>query len=190
LLTGSAIGALWVFFLIYWIVSAKSAKKNLRGAPWWRGVAFRLVLTFLIVLAVRSPLSGYLRATFGRGAIVPPPGIAIAGVMICAAGIALAVWARRILGGNWGMPMSIKDCPELITSGPYAVVRHPIYSGLLMAMLGTALAEGLAWLVMLLVVASYFVYSAHTEERIMTDEFPSAYPAYKSRTKKLIPYVF
>ena len=70
---------------------------------------------------------------------------AILGVALCALGVGLAIYARFYLGSNWGLPMSRKANPELITSGPYAFVRHPIYSGLLLAMIGSALAESVTW---------------------------------------------
>jgi protein-S-isoprenylcysteine O-methyltransferase Ste14 len=99
------------------------------------------------------------------------------------------VWARIYLGRNWGMPMTEKDEPELVTAGPYRFVRHPIYSGLLLAMVGSALATNLVWLIFLVVLGSYFVYSAQVEECNMTRTFPRAYPGYKAQTKMLIPFV-
>jgi protein-S-isoprenylcysteine O-methyltransferase Ste14 len=85
--------------------------------------------------------------------------------------------------------MTQKQEPELVTSGPYRSVRHPIYSGLLLAILGTALATNVYWLIALAVMAAYFIYSATVEERLMTRSFPAAYPAYRAKTKMLIPFV-
>ena len=87
------------------------------------------------------------------------------------------------------MPMTEKDEPELVTSGPYRFVRHPIYSGILLAILGSALATTLYWLIAFVALGIYFVYSARVEERLMTCSFPSAYPSYKAHTKMLIPFV-
>ena len=106
-----------------------------------------------------------------------------------ASGIALAVWARVQLGRNWGMPMTQKAEPELITSGPYRFVRHPIYSGLLAGLLGTALASNLIGLIVVAILGVYFYYSASVEEKNLTATFPAAYPAYRARTKMLIPFV-
>ena len=94
------------------------------------------------------------------------------------------------LGRNWGTPMTQKNDPELVTSGPYHLVRHPIYSGILVAGLGTALA--LSWLGLIAVVLAgvYFLYSATVEERHMTQQFPDSYPAYKRSTKMLVPFIF
>jgi protein-S-isoprenylcysteine O-methyltransferase Ste14 len=85
--------------------------------------------------------------------------------------------------------MTQKDDPDLVTSGPYRRVRHPIYSGILLALLGTALATNLYWLIALGVLGVYFVYSAKVEERLLTASFPSTYPSYRTKTKMLIPFV-
>jgi protein-S-isoprenylcysteine O-methyltransferase Ste14 len=94
-----------------------------------------------------------------------------------------------ILGRNWGMPTTQRVEPELITAGPYGVVRHPIYSGILLALLGTALTISLVGLGITLIVGAYFVWAARVEERNLAAAFPSTYPAYRERTKMLIPFV-
>jgi len=104
-------------------------------------------------------------------------------------GLALAVWARIYIGRNWGMPMSEKADPELVTTGPYSAIRHPIYSGIILAMIGTTLAVSLYWLIAVVLVGAYFLYSATMEERYLTEIFPDAYPRYQQSTKMLIPFV-
>jgi protein-S-isoprenylcysteine O-methyltransferase Ste14 len=104
--------------------------------------------------------------------------------------LALAIWARIYLGGNWGTPMSQKVDPELVTSGPYRSIRHPIYSGILLAMIGTTIAVSLYWLVAVAMLGAYFLYSAVVEERFMASRFPDSYPPYKRSTKMLIPFIF
>ncbi|HTW21544.1 MAG TPA: isoprenylcysteine carboxylmethyltransferase family protein, partial [Mycobacteriales bacterium] len=89
-----------------------------------------------------------------------------------------------------GMPMSQKVDPDLITSGPYRWIRNPIYSGILLALLGSAIAVSLEWLIVVVPIGAYFVYSAVMEQKYMTERFPDTYPAYRDRTKMLIPYVF
>jgi protein-S-isoprenylcysteine O-methyltransferase Ste14 len=117
------------------------------------------------------------------------PRLSIAGITLCALGVALAIWARVYLGSNWGMPMALKERPELVTSGPYAFVRHPIYTGIILAILGTAVAETILWLIPLAVGSAYLVYSARSEERLMEQKFPEQYPAYQKRTKMLLPFL-
>jgi protein-S-isoprenylcysteine O-methyltransferase Ste14 len=87
------------------------------------------------------------------------------------------------------MPMTQRAEPELVTSGPYRFVRHPIYSGLLIAILGTALVNNLLGLIVVAVLIAYFYYCGIIEERNLTATFPTAYPGYKSRTKMLIPFL-
>ncbi|MFZ0386659.1 MAG: isoprenylcysteine carboxylmethyltransferase family protein [Solirubrobacteraceae bacterium] len=115
--------------------------------------------------------------------------LGVIGVVVFSTGIALAIWARIYLGRNWGMPASQKDDPELVTSGPYRFVRHPIYSGILLGVLGTALATNLLGVIIFAILAAYFYYSASVEEKNLTATFPTTYPAYRSATKMLVPFV-
>ena len=87
------------------------------------------------------------------------------------------------------MPMTQKEEPELVTGGPYRLVRHPIYSGILAAGIGTALALSWLWLAVVVLAGVYFLYSATVEERYLTEQFPDSYPAYKRSTKMLVPFV-
>jgi protein-S-isoprenylcysteine O-methyltransferase Ste14 len=168
----------WVLFWIYWLISAAGAKGGTRTR--------RTRPPGLLIVA----LGFVLLRVFRAGSLaVHDPILQIVGAILFASGLGLAVWARIYLGRNWGMPMTQKDEPELVTSGPYRLVRHPIYSGILLAMLGTSLATEIYWLIAVVVLGAYFIYSAQVEERIMTTSFPSAYPSYRSRTKMLIPYV-
>lgn len=112
------------------------------------------------------------------------------GFIMFLVGLALAVWARLYLGKNWGMPMTQKQEPELVTSGPYQYIRHPIYSGILLAALGSAFDVSIYWLLVFIIFAVYFTYSAVVEEKLMIKQFPKVYPSYKNKTKMLIPFVF
>jgi protein-S-isoprenylcysteine O-methyltransferase Ste14 len=86
--------------------------------------------------------------------------------------------------------MSRKRDPELVTSGPYRRVRHPIYTGILVASIGTAVALSWVWLIAVALAAVYFTYSAIAEERLLTEQFPESYLLYKSSTKMLVPFVY
>ena len=99
------------------------------------------------------------------------------------------MWARLYIGRNWGMPMSRKDEPELVTTGPYHRIRHPIYTGLILAMFGTALATSVYGLIVAAVISGFFIYSATQEEAYLTEQFQDTYRAYKHSTKMLIPFV-
>ena len=112
------------------------------------------------------------------------------GLFLFALGLGLAIWARVHIGRNWGTPMSQKDEPELVTSGPYRLVRHPIYTGILVAGVGTAVALSWLWLIAVVLAGVYFAYSATVEERYLTEQFPDAYPTYRRTTKMLLPFIF
>jgi protein-S-isoprenylcysteine O-methyltransferase Ste14 len=173
-----AIGCAWLVFWIYWLASASTSKESVSSGWRTRLTGVSAVGVFLI--------AGVLR---GGGLAVHSVVLAAVGALLFVCGIALAVWARLHLGRNWGMPMTQRAEPELVTSGPYRFVRHPIYSGLLIAMLGTALVNNLLGLVVVAVLVAYFYYSGTVEERNLTATFPKAYPEYRSRTKMLIPFL-
>ena len=174
----TAILIVWGAFWLYWFVSAFGAKHGSARGVRARVPGLIIALGFVLV-RVFGAHSLTVHEAIVRGL----------GVAMLAAGLGLAVWARIYLGRNWGMPMTTKDEPELVTSGPYRYVRHPIYSGLLLAVLGTALATNGYWLIVAGTMAAYFIYSATVEEQLMTRSFPTAYPAYRARTKMLIPFV-
>ena len=168
----------WIAFWAYWLVSAAASKESVSGG--WRGRLGGISAIAVFIIA------GVLRG--GRLAVHSLV-LEVAGTVLFACGISLAVWARLHLGRNWGMPMSQRAEPELVTSGPYRLVRHPIYTGLLVAMLGTALVNSLFGLIVVALLAGYFYYCGTVEERNLAVTFPAAYPEYKSRTKMLIPYL-
>jgi protein-S-isoprenylcysteine O-methyltransferase Ste14 len=173
-----SIGVLWVVFWVYWLASAAGAKRGSRSRRTWPP---RLIIVVLVLVLLRVFRPGSLA--------VDDPILEAVGTVLFLAGLGLAVWARIYLGNNWGMPMTQKDDPELVTSGPYRLVRHPIYSGILLAILGTTLATTLYWLIALIVMGAYFLYSARVEERLMAETFPEAYPSYRASTKMLIPFL-
>jgi protein-S-isoprenylcysteine O-methyltransferase Ste14 len=180
---------LWLSFWTYWIISAFGAKKYVRNRDWRQGAIFRVLFIIAIVLALRVPGVEHFLVT--HWVIFTNPVVRGLGVMLCVVGIAFAVWARRYLGRNWGTPMSLKENAELVTSGPYRLVRHPIYLGMIIALFGTALVLGGLWLFIFVICGSYFAFiAARVEEHLMTEQFPDQYPAYKKRTKALIPFVW
>jgi protein-S-isoprenylcysteine O-methyltransferase Ste14 len=173
-----AIGIVWIIFWGYWLLAAFGAKER---AGRRRPIPLAGLTVVSVVLLLRVFRSGSLA--------VHSLALGTLGAVIFASGIALAVWARIHLGRNWGMPTTEKADPELVTSGPYRFVRHPIYSGLALALLGTSLATNLIGLIIFAILGGYFYYSASVEEKNLTAAFPAEYPAYRARTKMLIPFV-
>lgn len=170
----------WAAFWAYWLVAAFSMKRG--RIPWGREARIRAAIAVLVILLVR------LGALRGHGVSSDPLREAV-GIALFAAGLLFAVWARVHIGRNWGTPMTRKDDPELVTSGPYRLARHPIYSGILTAGAGTAVALSWWWLVVVALGGIYFVYSATVEERFLAERFPDSYPAYKRSTKMLVPFI-
>ena len=184
---------LWAAFLICWLVLAQFNKRASRSVP-WRGHAWAMRLVIVAAALVftlfhRHAGAGFARSTGRWLSLHPAVPIQWLGVGLVLIGFGFALWARLHLGRNWGIPMSIRQGHELVTSGPYAYVRHPIYTGLMLAAMGSVLAVGLVWLAAFVLSFVYFLISARTEERMMRAQFPDAYPGYQRRTKMLIPFV-
>jgi protein-S-isoprenylcysteine O-methyltransferase Ste14 len=173
-----AIAIGWGVFWAYWLVSAFGAKQSIAGRRRLPLGGATALVAFLLVRVFR-----------GSSLAVHSPVLGAIGAAAFASGLLLAVWARIHLGRNWGMPMTERAEPELVTSGPYQFVRHPIYSGLLLGVVGTALATSLFGLILAVLLGAYFYYSASVEEKNLTVKFPTAYPAYRTATKMLIPFV-
>lgn len=182
---GKIITSFWAILLIYWIVTAFGNKKTRISA----GMAPRFAYLGVLGVAVYLILSqGSLHFQ-----LLPINAVTqSAGILLCTGGISFAIWARRVIGRNWSGFVTIKQNHEMIQRGPYAVVRHPIYTGLILASTGTAVvmsptAEGflldLVWILALYV-------KARSEERVLIGEFGEQYDGYKRRVKAaLIPFV-
>jgi protein-S-isoprenylcysteine O-methyltransferase Ste14 len=163
----------WAAFWAYWLLAAFSTKRG--RIPWSRELRIRAVVVVAAIVLVRF---GVLR----DHGLHTDPWRAGLGIALFALGLGFAIWARLHLGRNWGSPMTQKAEPELVTSGPYRRVRHPIYTGILTAGAGTALALSWTWLAAVALAGTYFLYSARIEERYLAEQFPDAYPAYKRST--------
>jgi protein-S-isoprenylcysteine O-methyltransferase Ste14 len=176
----------WLVFYAYWAITAAGVKKNVRTTGRSQRIGFRILVVAAIILL---PRVGVIRRLLQHYKPAHSSPAIAAGILLCALGLGFAVWARLHLGRNWGQPMTLKEGHELVTTGPYRFVRHPIYAGILLAMLASSIVIP-PWFVAFFVVAVYFVYSARTEERIMAQQFPDEYPKYRKRTKALVPLVW
>jgi len=185
------IAALWIILVAYWVISAASAKRTISGGwVWWREIGLRLVLLGLVLVVLRLTGSNGALAKAGIYLVNRNMLLGLIGAVLCALGVGLAIWARVYLGRNWDMAMSRKENPDMVTTGPYAYVRHPIYAGFLLAMLGSAIGQSVIWLVMLIVTGVYFTFAARREEMNMLEQFPEQYRTYKERTKMLVPFIW
>lgn len=171
----------WAAFWLYWLAAAFSTKKG--RVQWSSPLRVRAVLVVAVIILVR------LGAFRSRGFNTDPWRAGL-GLVLLALGLGFAIWARVHIGRNWGAPMTQKEDPELVTSGSYHLVRHPIYSGILVAGVGTAVALSWQWLVAVVLTGVYFVYSAIVEERYMTEQFRDVYLVYRRSAKMLVPFIF
>lgn len=114
----------------------------------------------------------------------------LAGVLLIVAGFAIAMWARWVLGVNWSATVRIGEGQRLVCGGPYAGVAHPIYSGIALATLGTAIVGGAVGnLLRFALVVLSFWQKGRREERLMLAEFGDAYADYRRRVKFMVPFV-
>ncbi len=189
----------WVAFVLVWAVSAFNTKRDIQGGDRgaWRKFALlrwmmaAMVLVFVISRAATGTAHFANSGRIFSLSIFPQPMILdwIAAAL-SVAGVCFAIWARVRLGRNWSSRPAVKMDHELVTSGPYAYVRHPIYTGLILMAAGTALT-GSAWGIGVFVIACFVLLSRiPIEEKIMLELFPKEYPGYKERTKRLVPFIW
>jgi protein-S-isoprenylcysteine O-methyltransferase Ste14 len=179
--------SLWGAFWLGWLLAALTAKPAARSRM-GQFVGFRVALFVIAYLVIRAGvITGVIK---GHQPIVSDPVLQGIGTALFLMGLGLAVWARAYLGRNWGTPMSEKVDAELVTTGPYRYIRNPIYSGIILAGIGTTVGVSWYWVVGVVLLGAYFIYSATAESRIMERRFPETYPAYKRSTKMLIPLIF
>jgi len=178
---------MWLSWVGYWCVAARNVKTTARREP----IPSRLSHIVPLMLAVallwlpRSPVPGL-------GVRFLPMGIwpFWVGAALTLAGLLVTVWARVHLGRNWSGTMTVKRGHELITSGPYRLARHPIYSGLLLAFVGSALARA-EWRGVLAVGIAFWAFwrKLRIEEQWMREEFGAAYDEYGRRVAALVPLI-
>lgn len=184
---GDIIRISWGALLVFWVVSARGMKRPARTLNLFSRF-FSYTLPFIIAVMLIAP--GYsVGSTFLEMRFLPDLAwIAFAGAVFVVVGAAVAIWARALLGRNWSTVPEVKDNHELIESGPYAWVRHPIYTGLLLMFLGSAIAIGqYRGLLGLAILAVSLWFKLRHEERWLAEHFGPAYRDYIARTWALIP---
>ena len=181
----------WIVFILFWMISAFSVKRDVKNSPWRRFAWLRIVIALIIasLLLSRSKSDLFAHRLEILQAVYSNSTSAFIGVMLTVLGIGYAIWARVHLGRNWSPIPNVKEDHELITSGPYRLVRHPIYTGIMTATLGTGFVIPL-WFLVFVVMTAVFIWRVIVEEDLMTKQFPNQYPEYKKRTWAFVPYVW
>jgi protein-S-isoprenylcysteine O-methyltransferase Ste14 len=181
------IHACWIIFIVAWSLGVVWTKRTIYRESSAERARYWLVLVIGYFLVIKS-------------SALPPPldwlvvphktSSSWGGVFLCVSGLVFAIWARLILGRNWSGVITLKEDHELIERGPYRVVRHPIYTGILAMLAGTVIALGYfgGFIGFLLVFVSFWL-KLKREEDLMLEHFPAKYAAYQRRVKRIIPFL-
>jgi protein-S-isoprenylcysteine O-methyltransferase Ste14 len=182
------ISALWLLWVLYWLLAARSVKPVRRREALSSRLAFVVpALLGALLLLTGHHWPGWLQDRWLGGGWTR---YWIA-VVLVGAGLSFSVWARRTLGGNWSGTVTVKIDHELVQTGPYRRIRHPIYTGILLAVLGSGLAAGrLYGLVAFVIIALALAWKLRVEERWMAAEFGERYDHYRRSSWALIPFVY
>jgi protein-S-isoprenylcysteine O-methyltransferase Ste14 len=177
--------AMWLSWAAYWWAMSRNVKATVRHET----VGSRLMHIVPLALAMGLLWRPNVSVSLLDQRVLPRAAWAFwIGAVVTLFGLLFSVWARAYLGRNWSGTVTVKENHELITSGPYRFVRHPIYTGLLLAFIGSAFARGdLAGVAAVLLVFVAFRRKLRTEERWMREQFGEAYEAYSRRVPALIP---
>jgi protein-S-isoprenylcysteine O-methyltransferase Ste14 len=179
------ISDLWILFCLYWLVSALNRKKTKRRESLGQRMRYVLPLLIAFYLLYHSQFAyGWLGTRFVPDTLF----VAWLGVAIMVCGVAVACWARFHLGANWSGVVTLKEGHELIRTGPYRTIRHPIYTGILLAFLGNVVTLGqVRGLIGLLIIWLSFYVKARREESFLAQEFGSNFNEHTQRTGMFLP---
>ena len=181
------ISACWGAFFLVWVLAALFTKRTVyheSGARRLRYIIPVLFGWFLVFRGHRLP------PLFNLDIIPQTDAILVAAAILCLCGLGFCLWARAVLGRNWSGTVTLKENHELIVRGPYRLVRHPIYTGLLAMLIATAIQQGhIAGMIGLILVFVSFWIKLNDEEEVMRKQFPDQYAAYRERVKRIIPFI-
>jgi protein-S-isoprenylcysteine O-methyltransferase Ste14 len=184
---GSMIRALWILFAVYWLISAFKRKKTKQRESILQRLTYVLPLLLAFLLFSRP------EANYGwLGAPLYPQSLAAGwlGVLLTAAGVAIAIWARVHLGTNWSGVVTLKEDHELIRTGPYRTIRHPIYTGILLAVLGSVVALGqVRGVIAFVIIWLSFYIKARREESLLSAEFGPRFTEHQQHTGMFLPRI-
>lgn len=178
----------WLVLGLVWLPGYFTSKKTVARPE--RGKQLGAVLFIWAGFALVFNHDGF--GSFLAIRLAPQTGLpAQMGLALDLVGVLFAIWARLTIGRNWSHIMALKEKHELVQTGPYGIVRHPIYAGMLLAVLGVAmttssLASYLGFICMLIGL----LVRVQSEDRLMAKQFAEAHSAYRQRTKKLVPFIW
>ena len=176
----------WWTFIIYWFIAAFKVKRTIMR----ESLKSRLLVLLLVGAGCQMLFSSMGSNRPDQRLL--PDSFVLDGLAIAAAlgGLAITIWARRTLAGNWSASVTLKEGHELIQAGPYQFMRHPIYTGFFLMSLAAAIVpfriRGFAGFALVIVG---FWYKLLEEEKLMTAQFPDQYPQYRARVKAIVPWV-
>jgi protein-S-isoprenylcysteine O-methyltransferase Ste14 len=178
----------WLTLFFYWVWMWNKAKPQAEAHtdPWVNLNRVQIIISMVLLGSHRLSI-GWL----GYELIPRTLAKALTGLAVTSIGVAFAIWARQTLADNWSAQPTLKENHELIVQGPYKIVRHPIYTGILIAVLGTAIMVGqVRGFVALAITIFALWHKSGFEEELMYRQFPEQYKAYAQRVKKLVPWIF
>jgi protein-S-isoprenylcysteine O-methyltransferase Ste14 len=186
-LAKNIITACWSLFFVIWVLAAMFTKRTIYS----ESVARRLRYIIPIVIGCYFVFRGYrLSPPLNLHFIPRTDAVLVAAAILCLCGLGFCLWARAVLGRNWSGTVTLKEDHELIIRGPYRLVRHPIYTGLLAMLVATALERGhIAGMIGLILAFASFWIKSNYEEEVMLAQFPDQYVAYRQQVKRIIPFV-
>jgi protein-S-isoprenylcysteine O-methyltransferase len=186
-LAKSIISACWGVFCVVWLLAALFTKRTVYRESGTR----RLRYIIPIVLGWYLLFRGYRLGPPSNIQFIPQSdAILVAAAILCLCGLGFCLWARAALGRNWSGTVTLKEDHELITRGPYRLVRHPIYTGLLAMLIATSFEQGhIAGLIGVILVFASFWIKSNYEEEVMDKQFPGQYAVYREQVKRIIPFI-
>lgn len=184
----NVIVACWIVFVAFWAVAALRTKRTVHTQP----LSLRLQHGVPVVIGVWLLLKGTSDPhPLGERLIAHTTAVVAVGAAVAFLGLLLALWARVVLGGNWSGQVTFKENHELVRRGPYAHVRHPIYSAILLMFVGNAISVG-TWgaLIGLPLILLGVQLKLRQEEALMREHFPDEYATYRAQVGALVPRLF
>jgi protein-S-isoprenylcysteine O-methyltransferase Ste14 len=179
----------WAVFALVWLVAAPFSRRNVRHEGMAR-LVYGIPLACGVGLLFTTRAARFVPVL---GARLLPEGdaLGVAGVALSAAGVAVAFWARAHLGRMWSGAITLKEGHRLVDTGPYRLARHPIYTGILLGLIGTFVIVGtVGGLLGLAIIVGGLVVKLGREERLMAESFGDEHAAYRARVKRLVPFVW